>query len=63
MKSQNNYIPTGNHAELQAQQAIRHITKWVDERYPSISPLTKSRLIKQCLWEVSQERLDRSQLN
>jgi hypothetical protein len=63
MKNQTNQLQQHDHAETHAKQAIRHITKWVEERYPQISTSTKSRLITQCLIEVKRESLYRSSLN
>lgn len=48
---------------MHARQAIELITKWVDERYPVLSALSKSRLITQCLIEVREERKNLSSLN
>lgn len=51
------------YAEMHAHQAIQQITKWIDERYPKISALTKTRIIAQCLIEVRREKYDRIHLN
>jgi hypothetical protein len=63
MKNQTNQLQQQGQAETQARQAISHITKWVEERYPQISTSTKSRLIVQCLIEVTRERLYSGSLN
>ena len=62
MKNQINQLHKEGYAEMQAHQAIKLITKLIEERYPRLSALTKSRLITQCLIEVKQER-NRSCLN
>ena len=56
MKNQNHHSANEDAAEMHAMYAITLITKWVEERYPKISALTKSRLITQCLMEVALER-------
>lgn len=63
MKNQTNHLLPQGYAETQANQAIAHITKWVEERYPQISTGTQSKLIAQCLIEVKRERLYSSSLN
>lgn len=63
MKNQTNQLQQQGHAETHAKQAISHITKWVEERYPQISTGKKSKLIAQCLIEVIRERLYSSSLN
>lgn len=63
MKNQFNQLPKEGYAEMHAQHAIMLIKKWVEERYPKISVLTKSRLISQCLLEVAEERRCQSMLN
>jgi N-acetyl-anhydromuramyl-L-alanine amidase AmpD len=63
MKNQTNHLQPQGYAETQARQAITHITKWVEERYPQISSSTKSKLIAQCLVELQREQLYKSSLN
>jgi len=63
MKNQTDQLQQQFYAETHAKQAIRHITKWVEERYPQISTNTKSRLIAQCLMEVRREKFYWSSLN
>lgn len=55
MKNQTQQLPQEANAEMQAKQAIELITKWVDQRYPVLSPVSKSRLITQCLIEIREE--------
>lgn len=52
MKNQTNQLSTGRSSEVHAQKAIESITKWVEERYPRITALTRERLIAQCLIEI-----------
>ena len=56
-------LPKGGYAEMHAKQAIELITKWVEQRYPVLSNVSKSRLITQCLIEIREERKDLSYLN
>ena len=56
-------LPQGAYAEMHAKQAIEIIMKWVDQRYPVLSTVSKSRLITQCLIEIREERRDMSYLN
>ena len=56
-------LPEGGYAEMHAKQAIELITKWVEQRYPVLSNVSKSRLITQCLIEIREERRDLSCLN
>ena len=63
MKNQTTQLPTEGYAEMHAKQAIDLITKWVEQRYPVLSNLSKSRLITQCLIEVREERKNYSSLN
>ena len=63
MKNQTTQLPKEGYAEMHAKQAIELITKWVEERYPVLSNLSKSRLITQCLIEVREERKNYSSLN
>jgi len=56
MKNQTQLLPSEGYAEMHAKQAIELISKWVDERYPALSAVSKSRLITQCLIEVREER-------
>jgi hypothetical protein len=56
-------LPQGGYAEMHAKQAIELITKWVEQRYPVLSNISKSRLITQCLIEIREERKDLSYLN
>jgi hypothetical protein len=56
-------LPHGAYAEMHAKQAIEIIMKWVDQRYPVLSTVSKSRLITQCLIEIREERRDISYLN
>jgi hypothetical protein len=63
MKNQTTQFPKGGYAEMHAKQAIELITKWVEERYPVLSNVSKSRLITQCLIEIREERKNYSSLN
>ena len=63
MKNQIKPLPQGGYAEMHARQAIEQITKWVEQRYPVLSAVTKSRLITQCLIEIREERKNLSVLN
>ena len=63
MKNQTSLLPGEAYAQMHAKQAIEHITKWVEERYPVLSRLSKSRLITQCLIEIREERKNLSVLN
>lgn len=63
MKNQITLLPTEAYAQMHARQAIEHITKWVEQRYPVLSKLSKSRLITQCLIEIRDERKNLSSLN
>jgi hypothetical protein len=63
MKNQTTQQPVQGYAEMHAKQAIEHITKWVEDRYPVLSKLSKSRLITQCLIEIREERKILSVLN
>jgi hypothetical protein len=56
-------LPQGGYAEMHAKHAIELITKWVEQRYPVLSNVSKSRLITQCLIEIREERKDLSYLN
>ena len=56
-------LPQGAYAEMHAKQAIEIIMKWVDQRYPVLSKVSKSRIITQCLIEIREERRDMSYLN
>jgi hypothetical protein len=62
MKNQTK-LPQAIYAEMHARQAIEHITKWVEQRYPVLSAVSKSRLITQCLIEIREERKNLSALN
>ena len=63
MKNQTKQLPSEAYAEMHAKQAIELITKWVEERYPVLSNVSKSRLITQCLIEIRDERKNYSSLN
>ena len=63
MTNQTTQLPKEGYAEMHARQAIKLITQWVDQRYPVLSALSKSRLITQCLIEIREERKDLSSLN
>ncbi len=63
MKNQTKQLPQEGSAEMHAKQAIELITKWVEQRYPVLSDVSKSRLITQCLIEVREERKILSCLN
>ena len=63
MKNQSNHLPQEGYAEMHAKQAIELITQWVEQRYPVLSAVSKSRLITQCLIEVREERKILSCLN
>jgi N-acetyl-anhydromuramyl-L-alanine amidase AmpD len=56
MKKQATKTSNEGYAEMQAQQAIKLITQWIEERYPKISSRTKARVIAQCLIEVRDEK-------
>ena len=45
-------LPQEGYAEMHAKHAIELITKWVEQRYPVLSNVCKSRLITQCLIEI-----------
>jgi hypothetical protein len=63
MKNQTNQLRVDTYAEMHAEQAIKQITKLVEERYPQISAPTKSKLIAECLREIIQERMSTTCLN
>jgi hypothetical protein len=63
MKNQTTQRPAQGYAEMHAKQAIEYITSWVEDRYPVLSKLSKSRLITQCLIEIREERKNLSILN
>ncbi len=63
MKNQTKQLPQEGYAEMHAKQAIELIMKWVEQRYPVLSDVSKSRLITQCLIEVREERRILSCLN
>ena len=42
--------------ELQASKAIQRIQKWVEEHYPRLASVAKSRLIIECLIELTEEK-------
>ena len=63
MKNQTTLLPGEAYAKMHAKQAIEHITKWVEDRYPVLSKLSKSRLITKCLIEIREERKNLSSLN
>jgi len=63
MNNQTTNLPEGSYAEMHAKQAIELITKWIEQRYPVLSTVSKSRLITQCLIEVREERKILSMLN
>ncbi len=43
-------------AEVKAHQAIMAIKKWMNERYPSLSPTTEARVILECMIELNEEK-------
>ncbi len=63
MKNQTTQLSSEAYAQMHAKQAIEHISKWVEQRYPVLSKLSKSRLITQCLIEIREERKNLSILN
>jgi hypothetical protein len=63
MKNQTTPLRSEAYAEMHAKQAIECITKWVEDRYPVLSRLSKSRLITQCLIEIREERKNLGILN
>jgi hypothetical protein len=63
MKNQIYQLSQEVHSEMNAKRAIEVITKWVEERYPVLSDVSKSRLITQCLIEIREERRNLSSLN
>ena len=63
MKHQASQLPREVYPEMNAKKAIELISKWVEERYPSLSVVTKSRLITQCLIEIREENEVLASLN
>jgi hypothetical protein len=56
MKNPNLALQYEGAAELQAKMAIRKIRKMIEEKYPVMASVSKSRLIIECLIEFSEER-------
>ena len=53
MKNQNQSLHT---EQLHAQKAVQQIQKWLEERYPRLTTSTKTRILIECLIELSEER-------
>lgn len=43
-------------AEIQAKKAIKRIHDWVEKKYPLTASALKTRLILECLIEITEER-------
>jgi len=53
MKNQNQPLYT---EQMHAQKAVQQIQKWLEERYPRLTTSTKTRILIECLIELSEER-------
>jgi hypothetical protein len=60
MKNPNQRLRT---EEFHAQKAVQQIQKWVEERYPRLTISTKTRILIECLIELSEERKFLASLN
>lgn len=63
MKSPTKPLLREDYAEMRASQVIRYINKWVEQRYPKLSKLTKEKLIAKCLEEIAEEKKRNISLN
>lgn len=45
-----------NPTEIKVTKAIQRIQNWVEEKYPSLAAVSKSKLIVECLIELAEER-------
>lgn len=63
MRNNSSKLPGEVYSEMNAKKAIELITKWVEERYPVLSDVSKCRLITQCLIEIREERKNLATLN
>lgn len=42
--------------EFQAQKAVQQIQKWIEKKYPRLASSTKTKMIIECLIELTEER-------
>jgi hypothetical protein len=56
MRNPNQNLQHEGVAELQAKKAIQKIKKMMEEKYPSMAAVSKTRLIIECLIEMKEEK-------
>jgi hypothetical protein len=56
MKNQNQILQHEGSAQLQAGKAIQRLHKWMEERYPRLASLKRSRMIMECMIELMVEK-------
>lgn len=53
MKNPNHPLRT---EEFHAKKAVQQIQKWIEKKYPRLTAAVKTKLITECLIELSEER-------
>jgi len=56
MKNQNQLLRYEVTAERKAKKAAQQIQKWIEKQYPRLASSAKTKMIIECLIELSEER-------
>ena len=61
MKNQKQLLHYEVAAERKAKRAIQQIQKWIEKQYPRLASSAKTKMIIECLIELSEERKNLAQ--
>lgn len=56
MKNQTTALRVDTSSENKAERAILQIQKWVEKKYPRLAKSAKTKIILECLIELTEER-------